>query len=92
MPGRMGNGRSTASNLKIIQIDQENNILYISGAVPGARNGLVLISGEGELKTAQPVVEKIEEAKEEEKTKIAEPVVEVVKNEAKKIKEETKII
>ena len=63
MPGRMGNGRSTASNLKIIQIDQENNILYISGAVPGARNGLVLISGEGELKVAQPIMEKAEEIK-----------------------------
>ncbi|MBU0722075.1 50S ribosomal protein L3 [Patescibacteria group bacterium] len=43
MPGRMGNTRSTVSNLKIVQIDRENNILYISGAVPGARNGLLRI-------------------------------------------------
>lgn len=65
MPGRMGNARSTVSNLKIVQMDKENNILYISGAVPGARNGLVLISGEGELKTVAPAVEKAEEVKPE---------------------------
>lgn len=63
MPGRMGNAQATASNLKIVQIDKENNILYISGAVPGARNGLVMISGQGELKIAQPIVEKAEEVK-----------------------------
>lgn len=63
MPGRMGNTRATASNLKIVQIDKENNILYISGAVPGARNGLVMISGEGELKTVQPISDKMDEAK-----------------------------
>jgi len=63
MPGRMGNAQATVSNLKIVQIDKENNILYVSGAVPGARNGLVLISGDGELKTVQPIVEKIEEVK-----------------------------
>lgn len=69
MPGRMGNAKATVSNLKIVQVDQENNILYISGAVPGARNSLVLISGEGELKIVQPVVEEIkQEAKATETT------------------------
>jgi len=79
MPGRMGNARATISNLKIVQIDKENNILYISGAVPGARNGLVMIYGDGELKTVQPVVEKAEEVKPEvraEEVVAAEAVVE----------------
>lgn len=71
MPGRMGNARATISNLKIVQIDQKNNILYISGAVPGARNGLVLIYGDGELKTAQPIAEKAEEVKPEVKVEEA---------------------
>jgi len=52
MPGRMGGGQVTTKNLEIIEVDVENNILFIKGAVPGARNGLVLISGEGELKIA----------------------------------------
>lgn len=51
MPGRMGGDRVTTKNLEIIEVDLENNILLIKGAVPGARNGLILISGEGELKT-----------------------------------------
>jgi large subunit ribosomal protein L3 len=72
MPGRMGNAQSTVSNLKIVQIDQANNILYISGAVPGARNGVLLISGDGDLKTVQPQAEVIEEVKPEVK---AEEVV-----------------
>ncbi len=52
MPGRMGGDRVTVANLEIMDIDKENNILLIKGAVPGARNGLVLIQGEGELKVA----------------------------------------
>ena len=75
MPGRMGNERVTTANLKIAQVDRENNILYISGAVPGARNGLVLIYGDGELKTVQPIVEKVEEVKPE--PEIAEAATEV---------------
>ena len=50
MPGRMGGERVTVANLGIMDIDKENNILLIKGAVPGARNGLVLIFGKGELK------------------------------------------
>lgn len=50
MPGRMGNDRTSIANLEVIEVDQENNILSIKGAIPGARNGLILISGEGELK------------------------------------------
>lgn len=65
MPGRMGNSRATVANLKIVQVDEANNILYISGAVPGARNSLVLISGEGELKAARPKAEVAEEVKAE---------------------------
>ena len=75
MPGRMGNEQVTTANLKIVKVDQENNILYVSGAVPGARNSLVLISGEGELKIAQPRVEKVEEAKPE--TEVVEIAAEV---------------
>ena len=51
MPGRMGGGNVSIKNLEIIEVDKENNILLIKGAVPGARNGLVMISGDGELKT-----------------------------------------
>lgn len=48
-PGHMGNARVTTSNLEIIDIDAEKNLLYIKGAVPGARHSLLLIQGAGEL-------------------------------------------
>ncbi|MEJ2720465.1 MAG: 50S ribosomal protein L3 [bacterium] len=43
LPGRMGGKRITVRNLKLVQIDAENNLLYIRGAVPGAANGIVYI-------------------------------------------------
>ncbi len=41
--GRLGGKRSTAKNLVVVRVDAENNLLYISGAIPGARNAIVKI-------------------------------------------------
>jgi len=43
MAGRMGSDRVTVTNLKIAHIDPEENVLYVSGAVPGRRGTLVEI-------------------------------------------------
>jgi len=43
MPGHMGNVRVTVRNLTVTQVDAANNLLMVHGAVPGARNGLVLV-------------------------------------------------
>jgi len=43
MAGRMGSKRVTIKNLKIYKIDQDNNLLYIKGAVPGRRGALLEI-------------------------------------------------
>ena len=43
MAGRMGGERVTVRNLKIVAIDKEKNRLLVKGAVPGARNSLVMI-------------------------------------------------
>lgn len=45
MGGRMGSDRVTVKNLKVLQINKEENILVISGAVPGRRGTLVEIKG-----------------------------------------------
>ena len=42
-PGRMGGDRVTVRNLRVIQVDVENNRLVVKGAVPGAPGGHVLI-------------------------------------------------
>jgi large subunit ribosomal protein L3 len=65
-PGRMGTETTTTKNLEIIEVDKENNILYIKGGIAGARNGLVLIQGAGDLKISKPAVEVKEEVKAEE--------------------------
>lgn len=43
MAGRMGSDRVTVKNLKIVGIDKENNVMLVSGAVPGRRGTLVEI-------------------------------------------------
>ena len=43
MPGRTGNAKITARNISIAQVDVENNLLVVGGAVPGANNGYVLV-------------------------------------------------
>jgi large subunit ribosomal protein L3 len=41
--GRMGADRVTVHNLKVVRVDAEKHLLLVRGAVPGARNGYVLI-------------------------------------------------
>ena len=41
MAGRMGSDRITVTGLKVAHVDQEENILYVSGAIPGRRGTLV---------------------------------------------------
>ena len=43
MAGRMGNRKVTKQNLKIIQIDNENNLLIIKGSVPGKKNSIIYL-------------------------------------------------
>ncbi|MEN9524214.1 MAG: Ribosomal protein large subunit ribosomal protein [Candidatus Parcubacteria bacterium] len=45
MAGRMGSDRVTVKNLKVVHIDPEDGIMYVSGAIPGRRGTLVEIVG-----------------------------------------------
>jgi large subunit ribosomal protein L3 len=44
MPGHMGTTQVTVRNLRIRGIDVDDNLLLVEGAVPGARDGYVLVS------------------------------------------------
>jgi len=46
MGGRMGGERATVEGLKIVKIDVENNMIAVTGAVPGIRGALLEIKGE----------------------------------------------
>ncbi|MCC7135456.1 MAG: 50S ribosomal protein L3 [Nitrosomonas sp.] len=43
MAGRLGGKKNTTQNLEIIRIDGERSLIYIKGAVSGAKGGVVLV-------------------------------------------------
>lgn len=76
MAGQMGNEAVTVKNLAVVAIDEEQNLIYVKGAIPGAINSLVAIKGAGDLK-----VNLIKEEEVKEEAPVAE--TEEVKEEAK---------
>ncbi len=43
LPGHMGNESVCVHNLKVVKVDSENNLLALSGSVPGAEGGYLVI-------------------------------------------------
>jgi ribosomal protein L3 len=43
MPGHMGDERVTVQNLQVMQVREAENIILISGAVPGANGSYVIV-------------------------------------------------
>jgi len=43
MAGHMGNEQVTVKKLTVMRVDPERNLILVRGAVPGARNGLLLV-------------------------------------------------
>ena len=44
MAGRMGGDKVTIKNLELVKVDQENNLLFVSGSIPGPNKNIVYIS------------------------------------------------
>ena len=44
MAGRMGNNKVSVKNLEVIRVEKEKNLLFIKGAIPGAKQGIVYIT------------------------------------------------
>ena len=87
MAGRMGNDQVSLPDVEIIKIEPSANLLYLKGALPGARNGLVVIQAPGELK--EVYVEPVAEASASETLSAeAESVAEALASEASEIPDE----
>ncbi len=43
LPGQMGSKRVTARNLEIVEVDADNNVILVRGAVPGPNGGYVVV-------------------------------------------------
>lgn len=79
MGGHMGDVQITVKNLEVVVIKPEENELWIKGAIPGARNGLVFISTDsGEVQIERSLTEKsVEKTAEEPISEKIEQIVEV---------------
>ncbi|QRN82256.1 50S ribosomal protein L3 [Chloroflexota bacterium] len=42
-PGRMGNDRVTSTNMRVVIVDPERNLIAVDGSVPGPKGGVVVI-------------------------------------------------
>ncbi len=42
-PGRMGNETVTSSNIRVVLVDPERNLIAVDGSVPGPKGGMVVI-------------------------------------------------
>lgn len=45
MAGQLGHDQVTVKNLKIAFVDTENNLIGVTGAVPGPRKGIIILKG-----------------------------------------------
>lgn len=46
MAGHQGSRKAVVPNMEVVRVDEEHHLLFVRGAVPGARNSLVAISKE----------------------------------------------
>ena len=91
MGGHMGDAQVSVLNLEVVEVDEEKNELLIKGALPGARNSLVLIvSKEGKIEIKKPVVEEKTPAEKKEDPSANAQGKKEVKSEAPKETEENK--
>lgn len=47
MPGHQGAARHTELGLRVVRVDEGRNLLFVRGAIPGARNGIVMVAKQG---------------------------------------------
>ena len=100
LAGHMGTLTVTIQNLEIVAVDTENNVILISGNIPGPKKGLVLIrsavKANGKInemenlvsyEVEEPIVETVEEVVTEE-TPVVEEVAEEVVEATETTKEE----
>jgi large subunit ribosomal protein L3 len=43
MPGHFGNQRVTVQNIEVVEVRPQENLIFLKGAIPGWRNGIVTI-------------------------------------------------
>jgi large subunit ribosomal protein L3 len=49
MAGQYGNRQVTVRNLKVVGIDEENNLILVRGAIPGPNGGFLVVKETNKL-------------------------------------------
>ena len=92
LAGHMGTLTVTIQNLEIVAVDTENNVILISGNIPGPKNGLVIIKSavkaNGAINEMENLVSYEEPVETVEETPVSETVEEVVEEAAEEVVEE----
>ena len=68
MAGHMGDKMRTMQNIEIIKTDLENELLYLKGSIPGAKNSEILVKKSIKNIQKKTIQEKIKAAEEAKKT------------------------
>tara|TARA_B100001173_G_scaffold784_1_gene675 strand:- start:3 stop:713 length:711 start_codon:yes stop_codon:yes gene_type:complete len=68
MAGHMGDKLRTMQNIEIIKTDLENELLYLKGSIPGAKNSEIMVKKAVKNTNKMTVLEKIAAAEEAKKT------------------------
>ena len=68
MAGHMGDKLRTMQNIEIIKTDLENELLYLKGSIPGAKNSEILVKGSIKNIKKMTIDEKIKAAEQAKKT------------------------
>ena len=60
MAGHMGDKLRTMQNIEVLKTDEENNLLFLKGSIPGSKNTEVLIKKAVKNTNKLTILEKIE--------------------------------
>ena len=82
LAGHMGTLTVTIQNLEIVAVDTENNVILVSGNVPGPKNGLVIIKSAVKANGAINEMESLISYDKAVETPVSETVEEVVEETA----------
>ena len=68
MAGHMGDKLRTMQNIEVIKTDLENELLYLKGSIPGAKNSEVMVKKSVKNINKMTILEKIAAAEQAKKT------------------------
>ncbi len=88
MGGHMGDDQVTVKNLEVMEVSSENNEIFVKGAIPGARGGLLMIASDGIITPNMLIKEEVKEVASEPEVKETVETVEVVEEKKEAVAEE----